>query len=125
MLSALIVEDDEDFVAIFRHLLKPWPFRIVRARSAEEAVALSSSATFDLYLIDLQLSDGDSSSVFQQLRTRGADIARRCIVVTSFPILSRAFSDFPVVDKTSLKDLGAHLLRILGQPDIVPERAAS
>ena len=125
ILSALIVEDDEDFVSIFRYLLKPWPFRIVRAQSAQDAVDLAASETFDLYLIDLQLSDGDSSSVFRQLRTQGRDLAGRCIVVTAFPILARGFTDFPVVDKARLQDVGSHLLRILGRPKPVLDESAA
>jgi len=114
--TALVVDGDAGFRYLLQHLLQPWQLEIVNASSVAEARALAEKRRFDLYLIDLQLTDGDSASLLSQLAALGTATAASCVVVTSFPTIAPAFSDFPVVDKTRLASIGKHLLRILGMP---------
>ena len=123
--SALLAEDDPDLTSILRRLLSPWRLDVVSTGSAAEASDLVRQREFDLYLIDLKLSDTDASDLLALLTSKGSTTSSRCVLVTSFPLISRAFSEFPVVDKTQLASLGPHLLRILGRPQVSVAEGAS
>ena len=114
--AALVVDDDPDICSLLSRFLRPWGLEVVTANSSAEAHSLSSLREFDLYLIDLQLSDTDSAEFVQSLRNRGASILDRCVMVTAFPLLANALGKIPVIAKTELASLGPHLVRILGAP---------
>ena len=114
--AALIVEDDPDFSNIFQRLLAPWKLEIETATSLASALEIASRRSFDLYVIDLKLADGNSGELLSNLAARGEPTLSRCLSVTSFPQVAAYYTPFPIVSKTQLSSLGPHLFRILGDP---------
>jgi ActR/RegA family two-component response regulator len=114
--SALIIEDDPFFSGIVQRFLAPWGLEIVVTDSVTAAQVRIDARRFDLYIVDLQLTDGDSSDLLARLATLDSTNVARCVVVTSFPLIANALTEFPTVDKTQLTLLGPHLRRILGSP---------
>lgn len=112
----LIVEDDPQFVSIFSRLLRPWSPEIQSTHSGAEAIRRLERQEFDLVTIDLQLPGADATDLLEFISTGSEAQKSRCLIVTSFPMIGKAFSDIPIVAKTSLVDLGPHLMQVLGRP---------
>ena len=109
-----MAEDSAEYRGLLRYFLQPWRLELTETSAVAEASQLAGARAFDLYIIDLQLIDGDSIAVLDDLGRRG--LTAKCVVLTAFPRVARAFTDIPVVDKSRLNLLGEHLVRILGQP---------
>lgn len=71
----LVVDDDVDFLAVVRAILKPLEAPVVTATTAEQAVALGSTRRFAVVLLDIQLGDaaemGGGLEVGRSLRELG------------------------------------------------------
>ncbi len=118
----LIVEDDPDFVAILSRLLRAWSVDIVIADSSTDATHVLGTTRFDLVLLDIKLRDEDDGfGLLSFLSIQPPDVKASCVIVTGFPVVGRAWSELPVVDKRRLGELGPHLFRILGPPPAATE----
>jgi DNA-binding response OmpR family regulator len=65
----LCVEDDEDNSGLMTALFELLNYRVVIASTSAEALRLSRSESFDLYLLDSWLPDGTGTQLCQQIRS--------------------------------------------------------
>lgn len=118
----LIVEDDDDFAAILSRLLRAWPVEVTVMADSLDATAALQKARFDLIVLDIKLADGDDSfGLLNFLPMQSQEVKESCVIVTGFPVVGRAWSELPIVDKRRLGELGPHLFRILGPPPATTE----
>ncbi len=85
MIRALLVDDDEAILHLFRTVLEMNGFEVDLAKSAAEAIATLPSGPFDVVITDLRM----------ETHTAGFDVVRAAvllkprplvIVVTAFPV---------------------------------------
>lgn len=72
-MNILLVEDDERIVKFVKRGLKAESYRVESASTGQEGVALGSSGTFQLIILDLGLPDLNGREVCERLRARGID----------------------------------------------------
>jgi DNA-binding response OmpR family regulator len=65
----LCVEDDQDNSELMATLFELLNFRVVIASTSAEALRLSQSERFDLYLLDSWLPDGTGTQLCKQIRS--------------------------------------------------------
>ncbi len=63
----LCVDDHEDTSSMLKLLLAQEDFEVVIARDVTEAVALATTESFDLYVLDKRLPDGTGLELCQKL----------------------------------------------------------
>jgi CheY-like chemotaxis protein len=113
--TVLMVDDNPDFVRLFRRYVSGGPYRIVEAKVADEAVPLAASVRPDLVMLDLMMPSQDGWSILQQLK-RGPDTREIPVVVCSVLrerslALSLGAADFlpkPITQSTLLACLARH-----------------
>ena len=72
----LVVDDEAELRAVFRHILERTGFRVVEAKDGEDALAQfsRSSNSFDCILLDLSMPKRGGGEVFHELRELNEDI---------------------------------------------------
>jgi two-component system, cell cycle sensor histidine kinase and response regulator CckA len=99
----LIVDDEPRMARVIGELLSPHEVMLVH--SGREAIAhLAKDTSFDAVVCDLQMNDGNGVDVYDYLRERAPDLARRTIFTTggAFTARAREFLDRcpqPVLEK--------------------------
>lgn len=81
MKTALIIEDNENNMALITFILERHGFRATGAANGRTGLDLAQTAEFDFVLLDIQLPDIDGFEVLRQLRALG--IKKPVIAVTS------------------------------------------
>jgi DNA-binding NtrC family response regulator len=66
----LVIEDNDDMVALLRAILQPLGFRVRAANSAAEGLAAFAARPPDLLCIDLNLPDRPGEEIFHEVRAR-------------------------------------------------------
>ena len=80
----LIVEDNERNLKLLRDLLGAHGYRILEARSAEDALVLARAECPQLVLMDVQLPGMDGLAALRELRARPETTETPVIAVTAF-----------------------------------------
>ena len=93
----LIVDDDPDTLTLLALTLRRAGFRVSRAQSGQEAVALVKSQTFDLVLLDLMMPGMSGLDALRAIRV-ARDRMPRVLVLTA----KSAFAD-----QVTARQLGA------------------
>jgi CheY-like chemotaxis protein len=85
-ITALVIEDYGESLALLHAVLEPAGIRVVAARSAEEARRLLETVHPDVVLCDLVLPGEDGLAFVRWLRTTASDGGRRipAIAMTAF-----------------------------------------
>lgn len=120
--NVLVVEDDIGWRSRLQELLEGMGFKVVPATNINQAIlqANSGSYTYDLILLDIQLtSDGDREGLFllEQLREQG--VLAPCIPVTSYldkELAIQLINDYDVVgllEKEQLYKDAAYVSRVI------------
>lgn len=94
--SVLVVEDEEMIQELFRATLKRAGYRVDTAGTLAELREIISTRSYDVVLLDLQLPDGRSDEVIEELLQR--DPATQIIIVTG---------DYSVETATAVTRMGA------------------
>lgn len=68
--SVLIVDDEENFLLLLDWILTKDGFRVKTASDAYQALNLLSEESFNLAIIDIQMSPIDGIGLLSELRTR-------------------------------------------------------
>jgi CheY-like chemotaxis protein len=77
----LLVDDEPSMVRVLAELLSP--NEVTTAHSGREAIArIATDEHFDVIVCDLQMNDGTGMDVYEYLRERAPDLARRVIFTT-------------------------------------------
>lgn len=84
----LIVEDEPRMRELLERALAGWGFEVVVARSAEEAIRLTSADPADVAVLDLNLPGMDGLDLLRRLRERTAGV--QAIVLTGFASVEAA-----------------------------------
>lgn len=106
--SCLIVEDDELFALLLQRIVAPHATTIVIVHSGENAILQLQSHDFDAILLDMRLRGSDGGAVMNYVDRFKPDARPKIIVVTSFPVIGRAWAPgVPVVDKGDVLDVAA------------------
>ena len=69
----LFVEDHDDTRSMIRLLLGHRGYQVETAQSADEGLELAQNKSFDLFLLDYQLGDGNGKELCQKIRQFDAD----------------------------------------------------
>jgi DNA-binding response OmpR family regulator len=69
----LIVDDDQGLCEYLKRLLTEKGYNVGIASTGEEAIALASRTSFDMYLLDLKLPTADGLVVYQAIRKLDPD----------------------------------------------------
>lgn len=64
----MCVDDHEDTSEMLQLLLSHQDYEVVTARSMEQAISLSKTEAFDLYVLDKRLPDGSGLELCRQLQ---------------------------------------------------------
>ena len=82
--TILIVEDNEKNLKLFRDVLQFKGYQTLSAETAEDGIALASSACPDLILMDIQLPGMDGVTALGHLRAEPAVSAIPVVALTAF-----------------------------------------
>ena len=88
--SALVVEDDPDISLALHDLLEFEGFHVDCASTCRQAFASITQNTYNVVLLDLELPDGDGSSILEQLR-----MSRPSLPVIVITASNRALGPLP------------------------------
>ena len=86
--SVLVVEDDEDLLAILSAFLQKQGHRVTTAASGQEARAKLEEAIFDLALVDIRMPDVSGLEVLRWLKERHPDT--QVVMITGYASLGTA-----------------------------------
>lgn len=81
MRTALVIEDNENNMALIRFILERNNYRVIEAVNGIAGVESARSAEYDFILLDIQLPDIDGLEVLKRIRALG--IGKPVIAVTS------------------------------------------
>lgn len=70
--TVLVVDDNEDVLALYKHYLVPHRYRVLLAQTAEEALDLACQQRPDAITLDLMMPDQDGWDLLQTLRNHPA-----------------------------------------------------
>ena len=84
MKRALVIEDNEDNMALITFILEKHGFDTIRAESGELGIATALSQSPDFILLDIQLPDMDGLEVLRAIRESRINVEIPVIAVTSF-----------------------------------------
>lgn len=112
-IRVLIVEDDPDWIKAMTTFLNHEPDLLVvgAATSSEEALRLAGTLSFDVVLMDIQLSGSDRDGIYTAMELHDIHPAK-IIMLTSLTdetVMTRSFTAGAVnyIEKTRYKDLPA------------------
>jgi two-component system, cell cycle response regulator DivK len=91
--TALLIEDDRDIAALFRHVLDISGFRTEIVMDGKDAITRLSTVQPDIVLLDLQLPNLSGVDILKQMRQVEAMNSIPVVVVTAFAYLA---DDLPV-----------------------------
>lgn len=81
--NILVVDDEQNFVALLKWVLSKQGYGVHTALSGEEALALLDRWSFDLALLDLRIGVTDGIALLDNLRIRLPGL--KVIMMTAFP----------------------------------------
>ena len=84
--SILVIDDEENFLTLLQWFLSQRGYEIVTASSAERALEVLSSRSFDFALLDLRLGTSDGLTVLEQLVKRLPKL--NVFMMTAYPTVS-------------------------------------
>jgi DNA-binding NtrC family response regulator len=108
--SILVVDDEENFLTLFRWFLTGCGYEVTTASSPDEALHLLTVRGFNVALVDIKLGPGDGIALLEQLTQRSPEL--KVIMMTAYPTIGSIKQAF---------DKGA--IRYLTKPLHLPELA--
>jgi len=85
--TVLVVEDNEDNMALISFILEKTGYRVLKATRGEQGVALAIQHLPDFIILDIQLPDIDGLEVARRIRASPADGLIPIIAMTSYAML--------------------------------------
>ena len=85
---AMLIEDDRDIAALFRHVLDISGFRTEIVMDGKDAITRLSSVQPDIVLLDLQLPNLSGVDILKQMRQVEAMNSIPVVVITAFAYLA-------------------------------------
>ena len=79
----LVVDDDAEFSASLRDVLRDHGYRVCLAHDEDQAAKRLGGRAFQVVLIDMKLPDGDGTSVYRRVRETCPQA--RTVVITGYP----------------------------------------
>lgn len=96
--TVLIVEDNDDVVALFRYYLRQQPYRVLTAVEEKKAIDLARDTQPDLIILDILLPGHDGFDILQNLKnhwkTRDIPVVVCSVLDTSELMFSLGADDF-------------------------------
>jgi len=84
MKRVLVIEDNEDNMALIRFILEKYDYQTIAAEDGKTGIATTIREKPDLILLDIQLPDMDGLDVLKAIRASGANGDTTIIAMTSF-----------------------------------------
>ncbi|OIO71229.1 MAG: response regulator [Zetaproteobacteria bacterium CG12_big_fil_rev_8_21_14_0_65_55_1124] len=84
MTTALIIEDNDDNMALISFILQKGGYDLIEARTGEEGVDLALQHKPDLIILDIQLPGIDGFEVLRRIRTSESNGSIPIIAMTSY-----------------------------------------
>jgi DNA-binding NtrC family response regulator len=81
--SILIVDDEENFLALLRWFLANHGYEVQTASNGEDALRLAETRSFDSALVDVRMGPIDGLTLLDELRQRFPVI--KVVLMTAFP----------------------------------------
>lgn len=113
--SALLIEDDEDYLTILRTLCDEEFLVSTCATDGNEALRLLEREDFAVIVLDLQIPGLDGISLIDHLRGARPDLLERVVLFTGFANVARAIApDLQTVPKADVSSLRYAIRRVRG-----------
>lgn len=107
----LLVDDDGPTLAAYRRVLEPRHQVVTATGGAEALSAIERDPSFDAIVCDLVMSDADGASVYESIRTRWPELAKRVVFVTGATFTPRIKQFLSTVENHVLeKPISAEIL---------------
>lgn len=87
---ALLVNDHEWSARSLESILSPRGFRVLRAHTARQALAMAAASPIDVLIVDMRLPDVDGIEICEQLRAEKVIAPATPIIITTSGQASRA-----------------------------------
>ncbi len=122
----LILEDEQRLAALYRRALAPLDLQVDLAHSLAEARAHLQQETYDLFLVDLRLPDGNAVDLLREWRATLRAAGTEVIVLTAEArqrdeVQALGF-DYYFEKPVSLAMLAQFVQRLLNARRATPER---
>ena len=121
---ALLIEDDRDIAALFRHVLDISGFHTEIVMDGKDAIARLSTVQPDIVLLDLQLPNLSGVDILKQMRENEATQSIPVVVVTAFAYLADNLPvepDLVLIKPVDINDLSCLIKRIRTTKDSLQE----
>lgn len=82
-IPVLVVDDEQNFLTLLRWFLSSRGYAVQTAPSAEEALVLIETESFDLALVDIRMGAMDGLALLDELKRRLPGI--RVVIMTAYP----------------------------------------
>jgi DNA-binding response OmpR family regulator len=122
--TALLIEDDRDIAALFRHVLDIAGFHTEIVMDGKDAMARLSSVRPDIVLLDLQLPNLSGVDILKRMRENETMKNIPVVVVTAFAYLVDSLPVEPelvLIKPVDINDLTCLVKRIRTTKDILQE----
>src|ERR1700752_1685800 len=90
--SILIVDDEENFLALLRWFLSNHGFEVETASNGEDALKLAETRSFNSALVDIKMQPIDGLTLLDELRQRFPVI--KIVLMTAFPTVATIKQSF-------------------------------
>lgn len=78
----LVIENDAFIQALLSDLLTRFGYCVTRVQSGAEALEMIHRESFDTILLDIHLYDMDGKVIYQKVKERSEEVARKIVFVT-------------------------------------------
>jgi DNA-binding NtrC family response regulator len=113
----LVVDDEESVGDVLHQGLTKFGYRVALAKSAEEALGIFESGSFDIVITDLKMPKMDGLDLIRMIRQKNPEVA--FLVITGYPslqstmeALAQGVHDY-IIKPFNLGDVRLRIYRVL------------
>jgi len=88
----LVVDDEQNFLALLHWLLSNRGYAVQTVASAEEALRVIETKSFDVALVDIRMGPMDGLTLLDELKRRSPTL--RVVIMTAYPSVNAIKQSF-------------------------------
>ena len=86
--TILLIDDEEDILAVLREYFEEKGYRVLTASTGEEGIEIARREPLDMALVDLRLPGANGTQVVEEIRRMDADLP--VVIITAYPSFESA-----------------------------------